>query len=128
MCVRVGVRACVCVTARVPLSLSLSQCNATQCNAAIGTGFSLVAAVLEQAIEFSTRQLVLVLRRNLSASLVSRLMEDDNFYFLHNRPLSSATAQAQQASKQCVGGWRLAFGVWRLLASSIYNFSHNSNV
>ena len=34
---------------------------------------------------------MLLLRRNLSESMVSRLMQDDNFYFLHNRPLSASS-------------------------------------
>jgi ABC-type uncharacterized transport system fused permease/ATPase subunit len=45
---------------------------------------------MEQLIEFGKRSLVLVMRRNLSASLVSRLMEDNRFYFLHNRLLNAA--------------------------------------
>jgi len=56
-----------------------------------GTGFAFVAAALEQGIEYTKRQLVLLLRRNLSESMVSRLMQDDNFYFLHNRPLSASS-------------------------------------
>ena len=60
-----------------------------------GTGFAFVAAALEQGIEFSKRTFVLLLRKNLSASLVQRLMANDNFYYLHNPPLSSSKVNSK---------------------------------